>query len=101
MSGYWERIAKVAADDKWFDVHPTSSTTWYAKFNDLVGGWIVTTLNQPLSEHDNRRQVDIDRPGSPPAGPRGYVIAECMAHTDAELIAYLLNTHGVERVSSP
>jgi hypothetical protein len=58
---------------------------WYAQVNDLVGGWIVTDLNKPLSEHDFRPFNHRNEENY------GYVIAECMNQTDAERIADLLN----------
>ena len=62
---------------------------WTAQINDLVGGFIVTNLERPLSGHDHRPEAaDEDY---------GYVIADCMDRPDATTIARLLNEAWIER----
>lgn len=51
---------------------------WTSQLNDLVGGFIVTTFSQPLSQHGHGAE-------------RGYVIADCMTENDARMIAHCLN----------
>lgn len=58
---------------------------WFAVVNDLIGGWCVSTLNKPLSEHDHRADgVRVEENA-------GYVIADCYCVEDAARIARLLN----------
>lgn len=54
--------------------------TWTVQINDVIGGWVVTTYPHPLSEH---HFGDPDR--------RGFVAAECVNRSYANLIARLLN----------
>ncbi len=60
---------------------------WTVQVNDLVGGWIVTDYQWPLSQHDTRPDGDPKK--------RGKIIAECVDPEDAQRIAFLLNDAGL------
>lgn len=65
------------------------AVTWHVVINDLVGGWCVSNVNLPMSEHDFRKEGDPEK--------RGYIFAECMTQEDAAIIAETLNDRGVHR----
>lgn len=61
---------------------------WYPVENDLIGGWAVSSLDKPLSQHDMRPEADGDPSRS------GYVIADLMERKDAIFVALLLTSIG-------
>lgn len=67
----------------------TPNDYWTVQVNDLVGGWIVTNLPEPLSQHDKRIHGEEEH--------RGYIIAECSNKADAEILASLANRAGIRR----
>lgn len=56
---------------------------WYPIINDVVGGYAVSNLDEPVSEHDLRKEGNPEK--------RGYVIADFMTEDDAKVVAHLLN----------
>lgn len=56
---------------------------WYVNVNDMIGGWSVSNLDAPASEHDHRIDGDPNK--------RSYVVADCMTEDDAKIIVHLLN----------
>lgn len=58
---------------------------WYVNENDVFGGWAISNLDLPLSQHDHREDGDPKL--------RSYVIADMfMTEEDARVIAHLLTT---------
>jgi hypothetical protein len=52
---------------------------WYAQVDDLIGGWMIATVDKPASQISNRREDGE------------MVVGEYLREEDARLIAKLRN----------